>query len=99
MSFAKEGVTITLLRAICDIILKDANNIHWTTTDVNNNIIMPLTKELKCSFATMLKTTALSVPHKEVGVLYADAIKPSAKIFISHAWKYELYLKFTITHY
>ena len=92
MSFAREGVTLKLLRSIGAIV--KSRNCDWTTTDVNVQLVKPMTQDRQSSLAAMLKSVCSSVAHPELKLTYEEAISPCASIFVSHAWQQVSYFSF-----
>ncbi len=87
--FPREGVSLLLLQKIRDeVVIR--NSSHWTTDDVSNQIIKPITKSGQCSLVEYLKNNYFDVSnrHPELQVSYDEVCASKASIFISHAWKY-----------
>lgn len=82
--FPKKGVKIELLRKI-----RELSEPTWTTTDVSDKLVKPWTDELKCSFAEMMEKKHSVLPHPDLGMTYDECFTSNARVFVSHAWRYE----------
>lgn len=81
--FPKEGVSLLLLQRI-----RDVSHNEWTTTDISQNLIKPWTEAKLCSFEELMFQEHQINAHPVLNLTYDQCFGPSAKIFVSHAWKY-----------
>lgn len=83
--FPKKGVSL-------EFILKmkaKAKEKNWTTTDLSENYIKPMTSNDRCSFEEYMHKHHLEQPHPDFGLSYGECFYDEATVFVSHAWRYQ----------
>ncbi len=82
------GVSIKLLRAIQDVVLKRDQYKEWRTIDVVH-LVWKWTRGTKLSLAEHLRRRHIFLPHKELKVVYDDVVGQDdqpAQYYLCHAW-------------
>jgi hypothetical protein len=79
------GVSIKLLKAIQSHVLQKDEDRLWTTRNVVDRVIKPLTKSGRASLIETLFVKNRILQHNEFKVVYNEVVHDS-DIFVSHAW-------------
>ena len=78
--FPQLGITMSAIDVFIEAVGGVSKLDGMTTTDVCVNYIVPMTKDLSCSYCDQIKKKATN-PNTDDGVDVAN-------VFVSHAWKY-----------
>jgi hypothetical protein len=83
--FPKSGVSLQLLQRLREI----AREKEWTTTDLSDKLVKPMTESRQCSFEELMKQEHMDDPHGVFGLTYDECFPGPATVFVPHAWRYQ----------